>query len=195
MEWNVEKVRSAVTEESAFLRSAIERKRWAVVSDWVRMWALQKYGGVYFDFDVELISGIDDLLGEEWIAGEWKPGGGMWMNPGGGIALAPNSPLAGEMLALYENAGYDENAEMMSVINDNLTKALKCHPIKVLAPEWFSPLDCRGVMRSTENTRGIHHFAMSGSSLVARFARWLAWHGFGGLILRALKVKQSNVVF
>ena len=72
---------------SRFLDRAMGLRRWAAASDWARMWALKERGGVYFDFDVELVRGIDDLCAFEWVASEWTPNGGSQLNPGGGIAL------------------------------------------------------------------------------------------------------------
>ena len=45
-----------------YVRQAYEHKKWAFVSDYVRLWALCKYGGVYLDTDVELLKPLDPLL-------------------------------------------------------------------------------------------------------------------------------------
>lgn len=45
-----------------FTRQAYERRKYAFVSDYVRMHALKTYGGVYLDTDVEMVRGLDDLL-------------------------------------------------------------------------------------------------------------------------------------
>ena len=37
-----------------FVQQAFENKKWAFVSDYVRLWALSKYGGIYLDTDVEV---------------------------------------------------------------------------------------------------------------------------------------------
>lgn len=42
--------------------NAINSKKWAFVADYVRIWALTTYGGVYMDLDVELLKKIDELL-------------------------------------------------------------------------------------------------------------------------------------
>ncbi len=41
------------------LEKHIENKKWALISDFVRRWAIFEYGGIYLDFDVELIKPID----------------------------------------------------------------------------------------------------------------------------------------
>lgn len=45
-----------------FTQKAYEMKKYAFVSDYVRVWALNKFGGVYLDTDVELKKNIDCFL-------------------------------------------------------------------------------------------------------------------------------------
>ena len=52
-----------------YVRQAYEAKKWAFVSDYARFWVLQKYGGLYFDTDVEVIKSFDDILENEAFAG------------------------------------------------------------------------------------------------------------------------------
>lgn len=48
-------------EEYPQLQLFIDQKKYSVLSDFVRRWAIYKYGGVYLDFDVELVKPIDQL--------------------------------------------------------------------------------------------------------------------------------------
>ena len=45
-----------------FTEQAYKEKKWAFVSDYVRCYALYKYGGLYLDTDVEVIRRLDDLF-------------------------------------------------------------------------------------------------------------------------------------
>ena len=45
-----------------YVKEAYEAKKYAFVSDFVRLWALEKEGGVYFDTDVMVFKSFDDLL-------------------------------------------------------------------------------------------------------------------------------------
>lgn len=38
------------------------RKKYAYLSDYVRLWVVEKYGGIYFDTDVEVIRSLEELL-------------------------------------------------------------------------------------------------------------------------------------
>jgi len=45
-----------------FINYHLEKGNWAFVSDYVRLYALYQYGGLYFDTDVEVIKSFDLLL-------------------------------------------------------------------------------------------------------------------------------------
>lgn len=46
-----------------YTKEAYEAKKYAFVSDYVRLWALEREGGIYLDTDVEVFKPFDDLLG------------------------------------------------------------------------------------------------------------------------------------
>lgn len=48
-----------ILRQSLFVRSAYELKLWAFVADYVRLYALHKYGGIYLDTDVQLLKNFD----------------------------------------------------------------------------------------------------------------------------------------
>lgn len=45
-----------------YTREAYEAKKFAFVSDFARFWVLHKYGGLYFDTDVEVIRPLNDII-------------------------------------------------------------------------------------------------------------------------------------
>ena len=48
--------------DCAFVKGAYENGKWAFVADYFRTKALNEYGGIYFDTDMEIIKPINDLL-------------------------------------------------------------------------------------------------------------------------------------
>lgn len=52
-----------------FTKSAYKEKKYAYVSDYVRAYALNTYGGIYLDTDVELKHSLDSFLSEEAFTG------------------------------------------------------------------------------------------------------------------------------
>lgn len=47
---------------NSWVSEAFKRKKYAFVSDYIRVWALYNYGGIYLDCDVEVIKSFNDLL-------------------------------------------------------------------------------------------------------------------------------------
>lgn len=45
-----------------YVEEAYDAKKWAFVTDYVRLFALYNYGGIYLDTDMEIIKSIDDFL-------------------------------------------------------------------------------------------------------------------------------------
>lgn len=52
---------------NVFVKEAYEAKKWAFVSDYVRLYVLYKYGGVYIDSDVQVLKNFDELLENEHV--------------------------------------------------------------------------------------------------------------------------------
>ena len=52
-----------------YTKEAYEAKKYAFVSDYVRLWALEREGGLYLDSDVEVFKPFDDLLCYKAFAG------------------------------------------------------------------------------------------------------------------------------
>ncbi len=46
-----------------YVRQAYENKKWAFVTDYVRLQVVFEHGGIYLDTDVELRKTLDPLLG------------------------------------------------------------------------------------------------------------------------------------
>ena len=60
IEWNESNF--SVSEAPIYVQEAYEKKKYAFVSDYVRLYALEQYGGVYFDTDIEVCKNFDDIL-------------------------------------------------------------------------------------------------------------------------------------
>ena len=57
--WDMDSVKSL---NSIFLKEAIEAKKWAYSADFVRLYAIYTYGGIYLDTDVMLYRSLDEFL-------------------------------------------------------------------------------------------------------------------------------------
>ena len=52
-----------------YVQEAYAAKKYAFVSDFVRLWALEREGGVYLDTDVEVLRSFDTLLNDTAFIG------------------------------------------------------------------------------------------------------------------------------
>ncbi len=55
----------------AYAQEAYEARKFAFVSDYVRLWALEQYGGLYLDTDVEAFRSFDDLMDKYSAFARW----------------------------------------------------------------------------------------------------------------------------
>lgn len=60
---------SSVLMEIPYIKHALGRSEWAKASDCARLYALNKWGGVYLDSDIELIKSLNPLLTNPFFAG------------------------------------------------------------------------------------------------------------------------------
>lgn len=67
LEWNEHNF--DISAAPKYVRQAYQQKRWAFVSDYVRLKALTEMGGVYMDTDVEIIKTLDPYLKHRAFAG------------------------------------------------------------------------------------------------------------------------------
>ncbi len=159
-------------------------KKYAFVSDYARFWILYKYGGIYFDTDVEVIRPIDDIIARGNFMGfETDPtpqsavsadASGASVNPGLGLGVAPGLGLVKKMLDYYDGQHFVCEANMRNQITvvHICTKVLLdnglqlCHGIQcvdgvyVYPAEYFCPINVTtGRIHVEPNTRTIHHYA------------------------------------
>lgn len=52
-----------------YVRQAYESKKWAFVTDYVRLYAMTTYGGIYMDTDVEVVAPLDRFLDHQAFSG------------------------------------------------------------------------------------------------------------------------------
>ena len=67
IEWNESNF--DISSSPQYVQQAYEAKKWAFVSDYVRLCALVEYGGIYLDTDMELLKPIDQLLMHKAFSG------------------------------------------------------------------------------------------------------------------------------
>lgn len=168
---------------SLFVKEAFESKKWAFVSDYVRLYALYTVGGVYIDSDVELLRPIDELLENEYAVTGYEDK--MWI-PAAVMAAVKNNVWIGTLLDYYNNRHFvksngtlDMKANMIIIteiskrlfnfkVGDSFIKNgnVKLYPTDVFQPYKREVFDLNddGCISNiydfyviTNNTYAIHH--------------------------------------
>lgn len=153
----------------AYTKEAYDAKKWAFVSDYVRLKALYEYGGIYMDTDVELVKSLDGFLHEKAFSGfETKES-----IPTGIMASEKGHHVFGEMLDYYkgkhfikENGEFDQTTNVTIITNIMKGKGIKLDNRKqticdmtFYPKEFFCPKDPdTGILHATADTVCIHHF-------------------------------------
>ncbi|EGC77193.1 glycosyltransferase family 32 protein [Treponema denticola] len=156
-----------------YMSEAYRSKKYAFVSDYVRFDILYKYGGIYFDTDVEVIKPIDKIIEKGAFFGMETVG---TVNPGLGIAAFAGDPLYAEILESYEKSSFfkPNGKHDLTTIVERVTGILCKHGflkenkiqlvknINIYPIDYFNPKDPRtGIISITSNTYTIHHFDAS----------------------------------
>ena len=194
-EWNEDNYDVNVIPYTA---EAYEAKKYAFVSDYARFDILYRHGGIYFDTDVEVVRGMDDVIARGAFMGlERDPEFGLdcklppdeashrsAANPGLGLGCAPGLGLYKAILDNYSRLHFTcgENPQTVVDIVTNLLLAhgLQVKPgimqfegISIYPREYFNPLCDDGKIRITPNTISIHHYAASWYSPKKKFLKWI----------------------
>lgn len=95
---------------NAYAQEAAEAGKWAFVSDYMRLYALYKHGGFYFDSDLELTAPIESFRKYDFLSGFEKTLDGKRVRPITALmASAPQNPIIGSLLSEYENIHFNQN--------------------------------------------------------------------------------------
>jgi hypothetical protein len=162
---------------NAYVKEAYQSGKYAFVSDFVRLYVLYHFGGIYMDTDVEVLKSLDDLL--------YLPGFSGFESdkdvPTGIMACEPHNEWAKEQLDWYKGKHFlksdgkpdlKSNVEIISgimaangFILRNIYQVYKgC--MHIFPKDYFCPKSRTGILNITPNTYCIHHFAAS----------WLPWN-------------------
>lgn len=157
-----------------YVKEAYEARKYAFVTDYIRLYALYHEGGIYMDTDVEVLKPLDDLLDLPAFSGyesnkftNFPTGlmasaaGGVWVKeqldyytdrhfilPDGSLDMTTNTVTISRIMK--EN-GFELTGEYQVYKND-----MHCFP-----SDYFCPMTSTRVLKLTKNSYCIHHFAGS----------------------------------
>ena len=153
-------------QENRFFRECYKRKLWAFVADYIRVKILYKYGGIYFDTDIEVVKSFDLLLDNELFLGyEDKDTLNLAV-----VGVEKNHILLKKMFEFYQK---DIWKSSLYIITSILTKTIKeiygenfksNDKIKFYSQEYFYPYNHDEEFTKeciTSNTYTIHWWEKS----------------------------------
>ena len=154
-----------------YVRQAYEAKKWGFVPDYIRLWLVYNYGGIYMDTDVEVVKPLDRFLQYEAVSGfesETQIQTGL-------MACLEGFPLFTELLHEYdeipfvkEDGSYDLTTNVIRITNVCTRygfipngKEQTVEGFTLFPTEYFCPMDWSGQLHKTKNTYSIHWFSAS----------------------------------
>ncbi len=166
-------------EDNIWVKQAFETKKYAFAADYIRLFAVYNYGGIYLDTDIEVIKNFDDLLNLPYFVG--SEGGGII--EAGIFGAEKDCEWIGKCLEYYDGKsfikedGTFDTLTLPRIMMSQISKTRKIVEInngeifnlKFEADKLFMfPVDffCAknqgtGVLEISQKTYTIHHFAMS----------------------------------
>ncbi len=149
-----------------YVAQAYKARKWAFVSDYVRIWALNRYGGVYFDTDVEVIAPLDAVLARGAFMG-METANGDRVNPGLGLAFPAGHPMCREIMARFEQSDFSTDNGIVNIT----TQVLLAHGyepngmeqtvdgVTIYPQNIFNPFDyLTGELHVSEKSLTIHWY-------------------------------------
>ena len=155
--------------ENAYIEEAYNEKKWAFVTDYIRLKILYENGGIYVDTDLEILKPIDCFLQNRGFTGFESDDSLLT----GMLGSEKELPVYKELLSYYDNrhfirddGTYDITTNVTTVTNFFLQNGLilnnKKQTIKdicIYPNDYFSPKDYNtGRLVLTDNSYTIHHF-------------------------------------
>ena len=192
-----------------YAREAYENRKFAFVTDVVRLWALERYGGIYMDTDVEILKPLDDLLMLPAFTGYEASLSNAPVT--GLMASAPHGIWVREQLAYYEGRHFvnaDGSLDMTTntvIIARNMQSegfvingkyGVYKNDLHVFPVDYFCPLTSTRVLKCTKNTYCIHHFAGSWKELTRSqiMKDWICNHLLGRKLTNSLVLLKRKIL-
>ena len=101
IEWNEDNYDLASA--PLFVRQAIQAKKWAFATDYIRLKVVYDYGGIYMDTDVELIKPLDALLENKAYFGLMYLKPNIFIASGLGFGAEKHTRCLIELMSIYES--------------------------------------------------------------------------------------------
>lgn len=168
---------------NTFVKEAYENKKWAFVSDYVRLYALYNFGGIYLDTDAEVLQNIDNFLENNAFTGYEEDifipaaimgaeKGNVWIKTlldyyeerhfllkDGTFDLKPNTEIVTELS--YKKFGFSVDDKKINKGNVILYPSVYFNPYKKNNINKKKKYDSNENYKCSKDTYVIHHNSLS----------------------------------
>lgn len=185
VEWNERNFN--IKKAPRFVREAYKVGKYAFVADYVRLYALYNYGGIYLDTDVEVLKDFEGFLGYNSFIGYEDNRSKICMQTGVIGAMKGNGIIR-EWMDYYENSrfilpdGEYNTKTNVDVITELLVKkglvlndqySVVENDMHVFPKDYFCPKDPDDNINLTKNSVCIHYYSGSWCRVIPKKHRWL----------------------
>lgn len=213
IEWNESTFDLATSPR--YVQQAYVAKKWAFVTDYIRLQVVYEHGGIYFDTDVELIRNLDNLLNNEAFFGFEN---NSLINTGLGFGAIKGAEILKKLMQDYENIPFllengtfdvtpcpERNTKVFlskGLRPDGTLQTLD-HCVLILPSEYLAPQNYEtGKTEITDKTYSIHHYHASWQTVevkkrIAEYKKYTHMFGEhnGDLIFQFVRaVRTSGIV-
>ena len=170
IEWNEQ---NFDVNRNGYTKMCIEQRKFAFLSDYVRLFVVAEHGGVYFDTDVEVIKSLEPLLENEAFFGFETP---EFVASGLGFGSVAHGTAVEAMLREYDilldgTKGVigcprlnTAALEKLGLVRDGSMQVVA--GAKILPIEYLNPYESNtGRLKKTKNSYSIHWYSAS----------WMSW--------------------
>lgn len=154
-------------ESSDWVKEAFENKKYAFAADYIRLYAIYNYGGIYLDMDIKVIRSFNDLLdSEQMFAYEGEPGKGI---EAGCFGAIKGNVFVKKALDYYTNRHFVDDkgrfdTKTLPLILQEIYDE-KSFNFTLFSKDYFTAKSqMNGLITVTSNTYAIHNFAGSWKS-------------------------------
>lgn len=170
-----------------FTKQAYANKKWAFVSDYVRMYALNKFGGWYLDTDIEILRPIERFENHRMVLGTDHDGALTAL-----MGSEPGHPYWNQVLDYYNNMSFvNEDGTFNMIVNNTYLQGIlesygykfenKYQELKegivVYPDDYFHVANNeKGTIHKTNNSYAIHWHTLLWTSDMSHWMRFFRLH-------------------
>lgn len=161
IKWNFERFNK---EKSVWVKEAFDNKKYAFAADYIRLYALYTYGGIYLDMDMEVLKSFDDLLDRQYFMAHENPGASDI--EAACMGFEPYNSYLAKCLEYYQGRHFvKDNGEFDTLTLPKIMKKIAVeNSIQLECFDWQT-FTCKsfntGFEYPVEHSYTIHHFAGS----------------------------------